>query len=572
MTMTTTTTTTTTTTATATATTESKTNVPLQPQPQPPQQQQQQQQPSLPPPPPPPPPPPSLSLKTTSPVNVGQKLEVLWPTDDEYYLCTVVDYSQRTGRAKVIYPRNNNAVEEFVLAERTWRLVIKHRGRPLRDALVGKHIELKANHSLSETFRTKLKYLRCYVIRRAGPARYDLLYLASDRIAKSQNIAGLDYKVVDPNTGRNQDIIVEPLSDDNAATPASPKSDIHSNTSEVLSRDDSPNDDDAAESPQLSSVTARGSQVIPPMPLLASPPPLMLETAPIFPPPHPPVPHCGLFADDSVDGDDEGSEFDAGAVLDFVAAGGTVDDNEDTPANFDSADEDDGNEDERRREEAARAAVHRFVSVAQRPDEPRRLAYVLGYESSQKAHKLAWIESVDSSDVLLTQGHEILDDPPIRKRSTPEGGFDNTTSGGVLKRPRSEALVGKWISVRDDPALVVGERGNSHLVYFARDERIEELQLNNTRWCSNDPNVTRKFDVGGLVGKRIVVLDKGDMLFEAFVVERIGSARYRLLYTYTGMMLVEDLRNRDRHWDIVPYDTTSFRGRKIVAWSRGKRT
>ncbi len=512
-----------------------------------------------------------MTTPSLAPVNVGQKLEVLWPTDDEYYPCTVVDYSQRTGRAKVIYPRNKNEVEEFVLAERTWRIVTKHRGRPLLDALVGKHIEMKANLSLSETFQTKLKQLRCYVIRRAGPARYDLLHLVSDRIAKSQNIAGLDYKVVDPTTGRNEDIIVEPLSDDNAATPTSPKSEVQSNTSEILSRLGSQvaNDEEHAESPQLSSVTARESQAIPPMPLLASPPPLMLETAPIFPPP--PVPHCGLFADDSVDGDDEGSEFDAGAVLDFVAAGGTVDDNEDTPVNFDSADEDDGNANERRREEAARAAVHRFVSVAQRPDEPRRLAYVLGYEPSQKAHKLAWIESVDTSNALLAQDHEILDDPPERKRNAPDGGFENIPTASP-KRPRSELLVGRWISVRDDPALVVGARGDSHLVYFARDERVEELKLGNTRWSANDPNVTRKYDVGGLVGKRVVVLDKDDMLFEVFVVGRIGAARYRLLYTYTGMMLVEDLRNRDRHWDIVPYDTTSFRGRKIVGWSRSKRS
>lgn len=133
-------------------------------------------------------------------VHVGQKIEVQWTSNGEYYPCSVVDYSACTHRTKVIYPRCQNAVEEFLLTEREWRVAKRSRGRPLLDMLVGKQIQITNNTELAQTFLSESLTLRCYVLRRAGPGRYDLLFLDSDRIAKGQNLSGVEYTIVGGHT------------------------------------------------------------------------------------------------------------------------------------------------------------------------------------------------------------------------------------------------------------------------------------------------------------------------------------------------------------------------------------
>lgn len=609
-------------------------------------------------------------MGTKKAVQVGAKLEVQWPSDSEYYPCTIVDYNASKNRVKVVYPRCDNAIEEFRLSDRVWRIAKRSRGRPLQDMLVGKHIDIVNDETLAETFHSRSPILRCFVLRKAGPARYDLLLLRSDRIAKGQTLVGVEYTVNDSHVRS----AIEPISD-------------HNN---ICYDNDNLNDMDVdmdidigmhlPHSPELSSVG--DSNLIPPpsavpphMPLMGVPPVerLLLDPAPLFPPP--PMPHGIIYSHETNGRPNEGSGFDAGAVLDFVAAGGTVEDDVQIDSNCDNANkekehrgeggngvendgtykmdevahESDADEEEEgevkeepgiKRVDAhgaienagdqkqnigddetdtkGRSAVDKFVQVSSQMDEPSRLAYVVGYSKSKRAHHLAWIDSVETSRALITRPHELLDQVPehysnSKKRSAPDSNtsLSNSSSPGVAaKRPRVSALsmsrktrelVGRWITMHGNRyrALVVGYKEGRHLIYSSRDERVEEVRLSEIEWAPCE--LGEEKEVGGMVGKRIVVLDKSspdddegeedeeeeeeedndgttttktekELLFEAFIVERLSAAKYKLLYTYTGMMLVEDLRNKHRHWDLVPNDATEFRGKKIVSWSKSNRS
>ena len=60
-------------------------------------------------------------LGATHELQVGDKIEVYWPLDDQYYPGPVSDYSEATGKHRIAY--DNGQVENLKMKEENWHIM-----------------------------------------------------------------------------------------------------------------------------------------------------------------------------------------------------------------------------------------------------------------------------------------------------------------------------------------------------------------------------------------------------------------------------------------------------------------
>ena len=60
-------------------------------------------------------------LGPTHDLQIGDKIEVCWPLDNQYYHLSVSDYSETTGKHRISY--DDGQVENLKMKEENWRIL-----------------------------------------------------------------------------------------------------------------------------------------------------------------------------------------------------------------------------------------------------------------------------------------------------------------------------------------------------------------------------------------------------------------------------------------------------------------